>query len=326
MFKHEESESKTPYPACKKKWGTLEGSMGIEQQEESTIRASDVLKPDFDLEQLKADTHAREEQRQRDLESFLESKIFSPIFGSMMHFEYPVKSVQRVLKKSEGWSMIQMGQEIELTDVEIERRQEAKKIRAATYTKEKIEHALWNHTSISFETKSEGRTQHFYVHTIEDAEQLLALEKEAQQILNARIGYFTAIKRGYEARLRAMKKAAPKILINKLCEIRKVVKESAKPRENMVKIAANYRKRGSIDGKEAIRYQEDKERFAALQSQYHNLHSEIIKYRDSSDLKIPQFPASLNMDERIGEIWILEHADRERKSVQNIPSGLPNSQ
>jgi len=316
MFKPEESESKTPYPCFRKKYGTMEGNLG--QQEEPTIRASDVLKPDFDLEQLKADTHAREEQRQRDLESFLESKIFSPIFGTMMHFEYPVRSVQRVLKKSEGWSILQLGQEIELMDVEIERRQEAKKIRAATYTKEKIEHALWNHTSISTETKSEGRTRSFYVHTIEDAEELLALEKEAQQILDVRIGYFTAIKQGYEAMLRAMKKAAPAILKRKLCDISQVVKEADETIKAIRKTAIRNQKSHDVKGKEAVKFSDDRLHFKELQNRYIGLSSEIRNYADSA-LSIPPFPNDLTMDERASTFEIEHAAEAERKGIKTYP-------
>lgn len=309
------------YLHLKKKFGTFEGAMGFQNQERPTITTSEVLKPNFNLEQLRADELARGEQKQRDLEAYFESHIFYDIFGAQK-FEYPVPSVKQVVKESEKWSIHQLKQGIELNDVEIKRRQEAKKIRAATYTREKLERSLWRRESIAIETKSEGRVRHFYVNSLEEIEELLALEEEAQQILDARIAYFTAIKEGYRARLREMENAAPAILDQKLCEISQVVKDAKETIRAIRKTAARNQKSHDVKGKEAVRFVDNREQVKQLQSRYINLHSEISNYANLSSLSIPLFPNDLSMEERTCIEEIEQAADRERKGVQNIPSGL----
>jgi hypothetical protein len=313
-------DSKLMYPALNKKYGTLDGNLGQSPLKEPKYTYSQICKPDFNIEEIKADERAKDEQQQRDLQAYYERHILGDIFGTVMHFEYPVLSIQQVLAKAAKFSVIQLAQEIEITDVEIERRQEAKKIRAATYTREKVEHALWNRTSISIETKSEGRTHHFYVDSIKDAEQLLTLEAEAQQILNVRIAYFAAIKKGYQARLREMEKDAPAILKAKLCEIQQVVKNAEKTIETVRKTAIQNQKSHDVKGRDAVRFSDDRKRFATLQSQYTALHSEIITYTaDPTSLSIPVFPNDLLVDDVAYTSEIEQAADRERKGIKNYP-------
>lgn len=316
---------KPPYPFSRKKFGTLESNMGYPRQNEPTLSYNQISQPDFDIQQLKDDVFAYEEQKQRDELTFLEERFMRPILGVVGHFERPVPSVKQVLEKSANWSINQLRQESELIDVEIDKRKEVKQIMAATFTKEKVEEALWQYKPLEIVTKSEGRTHQFYPNSIEEGEELLALEKEAQQILDARIAYFTAIKEGYQARLRDMEKAAPDILKDKLHEIRQVIKDANATIKAVRKTAIRNQKSHDVKGKDAVRFMDDWEKFRQLQVRYIQLTSEIRNYA-SPDLSILPFPNDLTLDERGWSTAEIEQAaDWERKGFQRTPIPIHES-
>lgn len=312
----DEEIEKPLYPFSRKKFGTLDGNLGYPHKQQPSLSYSQISSPNFDIVQLKSDMLAREEQKRLDELVFLEEKFMRPILGVMGHFEYPIPSVEQVLRKSDDWGINQLRPEIEMMDFEIDKRKEVKQIMAATFTKEKVEDALWKRRPLEIVTKSEGRTHQFYPNTIEEADELLALEKEAQQIFDARIKYFTAIKAGYEARLREMSKAAPNILKQKLSEIQQVVQDAERTINKIRKTAYKNQETHNVRGRDAVKFMDEREHFGQLQVRYIQLTAEIRNYADP-DTKIIPFPDNLTFDDRMSTSEIEQAAETERKGIKD---------
>lgn len=306
------------YPHLVKKYGTLEGNVGLPLPTRAKVDLEKIHDHDT-LEGLKKEAEAAKEQRKLDLMFYYLRQTLGEIFVEGGHFEMPVPSVEELTRRAENFGINQLEQEINLTIVQVQRLNQAKRIIADTYTREKMEDSLWNKKPITISLPNSNRMS--YVNTPDDMEELLALAKEKQKILDEGIAYYSKLKAAYEAQLHTMQAQASTILIEKLRQIKQVVRESKKSRETMIKIASEYRKKDKIDGKEAVKYVENKENFTALQTRYIHLHTEISKYSDPAALSLPSFPMSLNLDERSGESSISEAA-KHAGDTMKLRSGM----
>jgi len=296
------------YPYLQRRYGTLEGGMVFPQPQMATVDLETIRTGD--LEALRQEAVTAKEQKELDLIFYYLRHTLSEIQNGGGHFEYPVPSVERLLQETSDFNSNQLRQQIEMVDVEIQRLTDVKKAIADTYTREMLENALWHRKSIIIGLPNRKRS--FFINTLEDVEELLALAKEKHKVLDEGIAYYSKLREGYRAQLQRLTETAPAILKEKLCEIQQVCRNADKAKETMIKMASEYRKKDKIEGKVAITYIENKDCFSTFERQYIHLHSEIIKYADAATLSIPQFPARLNADESRGEVWILEVAKKER--------------
>jgi hypothetical protein len=282
-------------------------------QEDHSIKIDPSNFNAADLDRLKEEFKAKENQQELDRNDHFLRGIKDKYRGESHSFRRPFPSVEIRLKEAAGYSHDMLKQAIEIEKAEIEDLCSLKEQIIAFADEDRQAKAMWANTPVEIYKHSHGTRSVPCVHSWSELQELLELGKAEVWIADFWIRYHTKLKKGYEDLLKRLTEEAPKIVAEKLNEIQNVVDQGVKVRENMVEIAAGYRKRDSIEGKEATRYEQEKDRFTALQRRYQHLYAEMIRYGDPSDLKIPLFPASLNMDERTGEAWILEVAEKERR-------------
>jgi len=270
-----------------------------------------------DLENLRAEAVAAEEQETRDrLFRFIHYDL-SQIFSEGGYVKTPTPSVEQLLKEAANWDANQLKQEIELVcECHIEKMKDAKASPALNHMKDQLEDMAWHQKPLIYNANPNRHDSRFIA--IDDVPKRLEFEREAREILDEGIDYYSKLQTGYETQLQTLSRHDQQSirkmnenvkLLNRMC------KNARKAKETMIKIASEYRRKDKIDGKEAITYAENRDRFFTLERQYINLHSEIVRFVDTTRLSITEFPARLNIDESSGETWILEAAKKERSKT-----------
>jgi hypothetical protein len=167
------------------------------------------IRTEADIRAFKKNRDTFEEQKYRNrMYRYLRGEL-SEIYSAGGYFEYPVPSVPELLEKARGWTANRLQQEIEGTcDVQIEKIQEAKKIAADTYTREKLEDCLWNRRPVTITLPSGNRMNH--ITSLEEVEELVGLGKDVQYVFDYWLAYYEELKAGYERLRKKVEAAAAK--------------------------------------------------------------------------------------------------------------------
>lgn len=258
-----------------------------------------------DFEQIQKDVEAVRDQHDEDSDVLDDHYVLGEILGVAGSISLPAPPLAKKIVEMAKLNAPQLRQEIEIVDAEIEKRQEAKRIVAETYEREKLTKAMWNRRQVTIISKELGPLRSFGVSSLEQVEELLSLAAEMTDALDNRITHFTKLREACVSRLKILNETNPKINAEKLCEIQRIIKEAADLKKLRVKTVAAYRKKGTVNDKNAVKYSKATERFVSLQNQYSSLYSEISHANSAS--QIPAFPI-LSVDEAGGERAILEVA------------------
>jgi hypothetical protein len=297
--------------------------MGSEHPKKKMIDPDTIL--NSDIEQIKREAEAAREQNDEDSDVLDDHYVMGEIYGVAGSISLPAPTLEQLVKETAKWNISQLKQEIAVVDAEIQKRQEAKRIIAETYQREKLEKAMWNRRQITIISKELGPLRSFGVSSLEQVEELLALAAEMQDVLDNRITHYTKLIEACVSRLQKLNQTDPKIIAENFDEIQGVVKEANNLKNIEVKIAASYRKKGTVSDKDATKYAKAHDRFITLRNRYLSLSAEISHANSAS--QIPAFPI-LSVDECGGERVILEVAKHAGQfHIPNtVKKGLANSE
>jgi hypothetical protein len=314
------SEPEVKYPLVQKTY-PVPWESNVQIEEHQLVFTPDQMRaPGFDPKKIVQDFDEAQKQNEAKKHRYWAKAIVAEILPSVTHWGDDLTEKEAEVKAA-NWSINQQEQEKSYVKATIEQRETAKDTIQRRFTRENLETAKYNHEQFT-DVDLPNFKHSISIFSLQEVEDHLALAQEKIALLDEDIAYWNRIEAIFEAQIKKLTDAAPAILKEKLCEISQVVKDADKTINGIRKTAIRNQKSHDVKGKDAVKFSDDHIRFKQLQTRYICLHSEILKYADPSSLSIPVFPNDLSMDDVAYTSEIEQAAERERKGVQAIPSGL----